>query len=65
MKLIVLVSFIFFGLTSVANTNFAVTESFVSSSQKLSGDLIWNQSTGHLHPKLEVRGATGVPNTEI
>lgn len=60
------VSFLFFSLLPLAvEANFAVTETFSSTTQKLSGDLIWNQATGHLHPKMEVRGATAVPDTVV
>lgn len=57
--------FVFFSVSFVAKASFSVTESFSSASQKLSGDLIWNEAAGHLHPKMEVRGATGVPDTLV
>lgn len=59
-------SFLFFIILPLSvKANFAVNESFSSTTQKLSGDLVWNQAAGHLHPKMEVRGATGVPDTVV
>lgn len=57
--------FAFLLVSHTVKASFAVTESFSSASQKLSGDLIWNHAVGHLHPKMEVRGATGVPDTLV